>query len=146
MTTFTDHEKAQAWGRLLRRYWDYGDCWVWEGADNRVGYGTISFLGRRWYTHRLAYTITFGPIPEGMVLDHLCRNTFCFRPTHLEPVTTRTNILRGMTAQKTHCKSGHVFDETNTYITAAGHRLCRACRAARERARRFRLFNIGKGL
>ena len=141
---FTDEQREAIWGRLISRSWDWDGCFVWEGADNRVGYGQISFQGKRWYTHRLAYTAAYGAIPEGMVLDHLCRNTLCFRPSHLEAVTQQVNTLRGRTGTKTHCNSGHEFDEVNTYITPYGHRFCRKCRALRERSRRLRLFGIGK--
>ena len=137
--------KPEILGRLINRSWDYYDCWIWEGADNRVGYGTISFHGERWYTHRLAYATFRGPIPAGLVIDHLCRNTFCWRPTHLEAVTTKENILRGLTAQKTHCNQGHEFTPANTLRTTAGHRRCRECRNANERRRRARLFGIGIG-
>lgn len=141
-----DDEKAMLLGRLINGSWEYGECWVWEGATNGVGYGLISFRNQRWYVHRLAYSVWRGPIPAGLVIDHLCGTTWCWRPTHLEAVTTRTNIRRALTEQRTHCKHGHEFNEANTYInTVTGHRLCRTCRATRERARRQRLYAIGRG-
>lgn len=144
-TPATDDEKANVLGRLINGSWDYGDCWVWERATNGVGYGLITFRGRRWYVHRLAYTLWRGAIPTGLVIDHLCGNTFCWRPAHLEAVTQRENTRRGRTATKTHCKNDHEFTAANTYInTVTGHRSCRQCRATRERARRRRLFGIGK--
>jgi hypothetical protein len=141
-----DDEKAMLLGRLINGSWDWYDCFIWERASNGVGYGQITFRGQRWYTHRLAYSVWKGPISDGLVLDHLCRNTLCWRPTHLEPVTTLENLKRGLVFGRTHCKNGHEFTEANTYFNARlGHRACRACRAARERARRKRLFNIGRG-
>lgn len=131
-------------GRLLENSIDWGECSLWMGTTNGVGYGVISYQGKRVYTHRLSYTLCRGQIPEGMVLDHLCRNTLCFNPNHLEPVTQRENTRRGATGAKTHCVRNHEFTETNTYITPDGHRSCRACRAMRERTRRQRLFGIGK--
>lgn len=144
----TDDEKAGLLGKLINGSWDwYGGCILWERATNGVGYGLITFRSQRWYTHRLAYSVWKGPIPDGLVLDHLCRNTLCWRPTHLEPVTTLVNLQRGLVFGRTHCKQGHEFNEANTYFNArTGHRSCRACRAARERVRRKRLFNIGRGL
>ena len=86
-------------------------------------------------------------VPEGMELDHLCRNRACINPNHLEAVTHRENCLRGASppahfARQTHCVNGHAFDETNTYLRhdGQGKRKCRTC--AREhmaRASRRRL-------
>lgn len=132
--------------RLLSRVdtSDPKDCWTWPGADNGVGYGVIGsggHSGSNVYTHRVAYEHIIGPIPPGLVLDHLCRNRRCCNPTHLEPVTHRTNLRRGIgvTAQnaaKTHCPSMHAYDSGNTYIYPSGQRRCMTC--AREYQRRLR--------
>ena len=116
-----------------------GNCWEWLGSRNPDGYGTISIDNRISYAHRIVYEMEVGAIPEDLELDHLCRNRACVNPEHLEPVTQRVNTLRGegfaaINARKTHCIHGHPFDEKNTYITSAGHRLCRTCN--RERARK----------
>lgn len=83
--------------------------------------------------HRVSYETFVGPIPAGLTLDHLCRNTLCINPAHLEPVTIKENVLRGdgptaRNARKTHCDRGHAFDETNTGPNANGGRSCRACK------------------
>jgi hypothetical protein len=110
-------------------------CWLWRGNKNKFGYGSISFLNKRHGAHRLAYEFIRGPIPEDMVLDHLCRNPSCVNPDHLEIVTQRENILRGtapaaIQAKKTHCKFGHEFNKENTrFKNNAGHRVCRKCHA-----------------
>jgi hypothetical protein len=121
-------------------------CWQWTGHRNKGGYGLMR--GRDWRdvhqrAHRLTYELLVGPIPEGLELDHLCRNRGCVNPAHLEPVSHRVNILRSpvappaVHAKKTHCVNGHPFDEENTYITKRGGRCCRACGRA-SALRRYR--------
>lgn len=135
-----------------QRFWAKvrkGDvCWNWTGAISSGGYGNFYTGGgraaaRHVHAHRFAYELLIDPIPEGMCLDHLCRNRKCVNPDHLEVVTRGENVLRGDTlagraARATKCKHGHPFDVANTYITREGHRHCRACgrRRALEKARR----------
>lgn len=121
------------------------DDGCWEYAKNlgsaRNGYRQIQIEIRdgrkiRKTAHRLVYESMVGPIPEGLVLDHLCRNRCCVNPDHLEPVTQRENVLRGQgvaakNAAKTHCPRGHEYDDENTGFTGEGHRYCRACNKAR---------------
>lgn len=81
-----------------RPFWSYvffheDGCWEWTGAKTAAGYG--QFTRRKEYAHRHAYEDLVGPIPEGLVIDHLCRNPSCVNPDHLEPVTQRENIRRG---------------------------------------------------
>lgn len=70
-------------------------CNVWLKGRTAAGYGQIWALGKVHYTHRLAYELLIGPIPDGLELDHGCRNVACWNPYHLEPVTHEVNILRG---------------------------------------------------
>jgi hypothetical protein len=111
-------------------------CWLWTGAKNQDGYGRFRLDGRKVQAHRFAYELLVDPIPEGLELDHTCRVRHCVRPDHLEPVTHRENIVRGVgvgkwNARKTHCKHGHPFDAENTYINVRlNRRSCRACRNA----------------
>ena len=115
-------------------------CWEWTGPDNGAGYGVVSLgpLGKR-YVHRLAYRIANGRIPDGLVIDHLCRNTRCFNPDHLEAVTHRENIVRSpLIGAKTHCVAGHPFTPENTYLSPAGARRCRRCSRRRWREMRAR--------
>lgn len=70
-------------------------CWLWQGEINRNGYGRVWIEGKRVMVHRVVWGVLRGPIADGMVLDHLCRNRACCNPDHLEPVTVRENTLRG---------------------------------------------------
>lgn len=117
-------------------------CWVWRGARNANGYGNVHRDGRTWRAHRLAYTLLIGNVPGGLHLDHLCRVRLCVNPAHMEPVTNRTNIMRGTSptarhAVKQFCDAGHAFDDANTYHWRGG-RFCRACRAEAKRRQRAR--------
>ena len=127
-----------------------GPCWIWTAGKQSLGYGAFhrprGECGSR-YPHRIIYEWVHGPIAAGLFLDHLCRVPACCRPTHLEPVTPRENVLRGLTLPadnvlKETCPRGHPYDEENTYPRPEGGRGCRICRrllnresCARRRAR-----------
>lgn len=114
-------------------------CWEWTKGTGAGGYGRISVRMDGYslicYTHRVSWELHEGPIPEGLVIDHLCRNPLCCNPAHLEPVTQRINLLRGETFQaanilKTHCSYGHAFTDENTRRVARGRR-CKTCERRR---------------
>lgn len=114
-------------------------CWFWTGALSSDGYGHLkSEGGRVVVAHRMSYELLVGPIPEGLQLDHLCRVRRCVNPEHLEPVTNRENVHRGMKGyhNRTTCKHGHdITDPENVYTyPTTGIRNCRQC--MRDQARK----------
>ncbi len=105
------------------------ECWEWLASVTNGGYGRYRLPGRHVTAHRFGYERAMGAIPEGLDLDHLCRNRRCVNPRHLEPVSERENTLRGesfaaVNARKTHCHRGHPLSGDNVYVW---HRM-RACR------------------
>lgn len=116
-------------------------CRFWPGAKQKRGYGTVGYQGKRWLVHKLLYEHFIGLVPEGMELDHLCRNPPCAELTHLEPVTHRENMLRGVSfgavnARKTACPFGHPYAGDNLHRGSDGYRECRTCHRDKERERR----------
>lgn len=139
-----------------QRFWHFvivddgnDGCWPWGGGKSGGGYGSFavdSRDGERGATnvkaHRWSYEHFVGPVPDGLELDHLCRNRGCVNPAHLEPVTHLENVRRGSRCgtRLTHCKRGHEFTPENTYTRKDGARICRSChrehvRACKERRR-----------
>lgn len=116
----------------------YTGCWVWQRQKTASGYGrAVAPRGSR-LAHRVMWERHRGPVPAGLTLDHLCRNTLCVNPDHLEPVTNAENIHRAALAL-THCKSGeHEFTLENTYVSPSGKRGCRSCRHQRSMESRER--------
>ena len=132
----------------IDRFWrfvdasDVGGCWLWVGGRQARGrYGAFSLDGGKHQiaAHRFAFETANGPIPVGHQIDHLCRNTLCVRPDHLEAVTAAENGRRSTRSlhetSKTHCPQGHPYDEENTRYAPKGSRICRTCVNARAKAR-----------
>lgn len=129
-------------------------CWLWAGYADAKGYGYMragnTAVGRRTVSaHRFSYIVHKGQIPDGLVIDHLCKVTSCCNPDHLEAVTTIENVLRSDSpsakkARQKACKRGHLFTQENTYIPPEGGRACRTCQRAWDRARRGKLLRHTK--
>ena len=107
-------------------------CWNWTGFKNAQGYGHFRMKDHVYKAHRVSYLIKYEKIDSDLYIDHLCRNTSCVNPSHLEQVTHKENIIRGdgitaSNARKTHCKYGHEFTPENTYQKSMG-RECRTCK------------------
>jgi HNH endonuclease len=126
------------WGKVNKT----GACWLWTGVFDNGGYGIIKVNKRKVGAHRVSWELNRGPIPYGLDIDHLCRVRSCVNPDHLEPVTRKENIERGVAritslsrfAAMTHCRRGHEFTPENTRhsISAKGYtlRTCKTCQQA----------------
>ena len=120
-------------------------CWLWTGALESNGYGRFSLHldgePRRWGVHALAYTLTYGFVPEGHQVNHTCGNRACVNPDHLYSGTQSMNMVDSIEhgthrcARATQCPRGHAYDEENTYVRPSGARVCRACARTRDRER-----------
>jgi len=112
-------------------------CWLWAGSVNGDGYGKIFAFGGPRYAHRVSYEIHKGPIPQGMQIDHLCRNPACVNPDHLEAVSNRENTLRGraglLRPARDRCRRGHDLRETK-YMDSRGTTQCKVCLYMRQKA------------
>lgn len=137
-------DKPAELARFLERVEVPSSCWLFDievFADSDNGYGKFyADDGKTYMAHRWAYEFFIGPIPDGALLDHTCRNRACCNPFHLQPVSSKVNTLRGegptaKNARKTHCKRGHALKGKNVLKRKdrPGHRECRECRNARPR-------------
>src|SRR5215471_16730756 len=115
-------------------------CWTWIGkkwGTSRIQYGSVRINKTTKTVHRVIYELLAEKIPEGLCIDHLCRNSLCCNPVHLEPVTQSVNILRGRPRKpRTHCKRGHELTPENTMIQKGDkRRRCRICKRLMQRER-----------
>lgn len=137
----------------MERFWNKvdktEDCWIWTATKTQGGYGRLRVDGQFWVAHRYAYEMMVGPIPEGLVLDHLCKVRHCVNPGHLQAVTHTENVRRGNGGRPVgsgtpksgrprrpdgsfvSCPKGHEYSGTNLYIRKDGSQDCRRCSADR---------------
>lgn len=113
-------------------------CWNWLRANSGDGHGYGAYRGTT--AHRAYWELVYGPLPKTIELDHLCRNTACVNPAHLDPVPSKVNLMRSdapaaVNARKTHCANGHEFTPENIYRPPSrpNSRMCRTCLAERDR-------------
>jgi len=128
-------------------------CWEWTGATNSRGYGCFGVDGASQLAHRHLYSVLVGTIPEGLTIDHLCRNKVCANPAHLEPTTRRENSFRAYEQDRpSHCPRGHAYTPANTITKHRSNgginRMCRGCTEARraEKNRRAREAAFARGV
>lgn len=136
--------ERRAEDEVERRFWAKVEktptCWLWQASTNPRGYGRFTVRGRTVYPHRWIYERTVRPIPDGWVIDHLCRVHNCVNPDHLEAVTQSTNAARGLLGFDFAglCRAGlhDVSTRPNLYVRPTGERDCRACMSETQRKRR----------
>jgi hypothetical protein len=115
------------------------DCLVWTAPLDKDGYGSFYLRRRNRRAHRVAWYDMHGEIPDGMVINHICRNRACVNTQHLQVVTIRENVLKDSTtisainARKTHCRKGHPFDRVYKSSKGGKQRSCSICDAAKHR-------------
>jgi len=122
-------------------------CHIWTGAHNEGGYGKFDAFGDQ-YAHRVAYKLYNGDIPQGLHVRHICDNPGCVNPSHLILGTAKDNMAdrdsrgRNGHAKKTHCRLGHEYNNSNTYVNPKGYRICRVCQVAYQKAYREKNSNV----
>lgn len=133
---------------------EQGDCWIWTGHRDRNGYGSSRINRKNAPVHRVTYEYFIVEVPDGLELDHLCRNRSCVNPWHLEPVTRAINMQRAVGCgqydrsrrpdpNRTHCSKRHRLVGDNVYISSRGNKSCRSCQRDNARAIQKRKAALG---
>lgn len=115
------------------------NCLIWRGTKRSNGYGVTVFRGVQTTTHRVMYQLVHGCLPRGYEVDHICNVRDCVNPDHLQAVTHKQNMRRGLERRST-CKAGHLWTKENTYVATVKYRggvrkqrYCRTCRAKHQK-------------
>lgn len=133
---------------LEQRFWPQVEktdtCWLWRGWIDKDGYGNIHGFGKQQGSHRVAWMMLNGAVPDGLVIDHICRVRNCVNPEHLRAITFVQNVMCGegpcaRHKRKTHCTNGHELTEENVHLRGGGKwRSCRICERAADKRKRGR--------
>ena len=133
MTEIPERVRKRFWSRVAVR--SEAECWPFRLSVGSHGYGQIGWQEEDHnvmvLAHRVAWELTVGPIPDGLTIDHLCRNQRCCNPSHLRLLTHQANCANNGQSIRTHCPQGHPYDHINTYVSPRGDRRCRICEDAR---------------
>ena len=124
------HEWIRFWSNVEKT----AACWNWIGSvwkNKTLPYGRFWHREITWSAARFIYSVVHGKIPEGLTIDHLCKNSLCVNPNHLEAVTMKENILRGnglaaLNSRKNACPKGHSYE--GNLVIYAGARNCLICK------------------
>ncbi len=135
---YSDSQIQKVYSQLMEAE---NGCWLWRGTLSLTGYTKLYLSkSRTEYVHRISYQISYGKIPDGLVLDHIChdpavctdaskcQHRYCCNPRHLVAKTNADNARRNINAAKVRCPHGHPYAPGNTNTNAKGHRRCIACR------------------
>lgn len=138
-------QKERFWGKVFKS----DGCWDWKGAIGKNGYGVLKIQNQFYRAHRISYFLKHEKIDKNLHIDHLCHNRCCVNPDHLEEVTLRENVIRGIRRylsvsstpifrlrqkpkareKKTHCSKGHPYDKINSQ----GRQICSICHRERSK-------------
>lgn len=141
---FNDHERFLAKINVVE-----SGCWEWQGYTNKFGYGTMAITGKmystkKYYVHRISYSIFKKEIDEGLDIDHICINKKCVNPEHLREVTRKINLTENISGKSapflrramTECKRGHLYIDGSFYARKDRGRECKECSAINRRSLR----------
>jgi hypothetical protein len=144
LTSRRVHNGTQTHSQAMPRFMEKvviepSGCWEWSAFVDPGGYARFYFNGPAMLAHRFSYEAHVGPIPPALEIDHVCRNTRCVNPAHLEAVTADENFRR-VSEARTHCRNGHPYDDANTYVAPGERRrYCRICCAANSKKYKARI-------
>lgn len=137
--SYMEHWTKEEAERFDSKWKQVSECRLWQSPLDKDGYGSFYFRKKGRRAHRVAYFSYNGAIPDGMVIDHLCKNRSCVAIGHLRLITMRENALENSSSlgainkRKTMCKRGHPLDRS--YGKEKRQRYCSIC----DKAKRVRL-------